>query len=254
MGALDRSVYSDWTRLDGADRVSRFFQSRACEGVVYVAAGLTDPRLPPEDHESVNVRLPRNVIVGATRVGFKVVTFGTVMEKIVGSHSVNAYLQSKVRFAKYLEDTNTDNPNMLHIRIHTLYGGRPPDAHMFLGQLLNAIESGGRFEMSAGDQLREYHHVDDETAAVAALVRSGIHGTVDLSHGAPIRLRDLARSVCEKFGNLDRLDIGVLPRSPYDNFSRVFERMDLLKGCTFRETLPSVFEYMKTCIETAKAI
>jgi hypothetical protein len=74
-----RSVYAEWWRNDAADDISRFLvDSVKGDGTVYVAAGLIDPSRPGEDHLQVNYLLARNVIEGATKLGFRVVTFGTV--------------------------------------------------------------------------------------------------------------------------------------------------------------------------------
>ena len=53
----------------------------------------------------------------------------------------------------------------MHLHLHTLYGGRP-QAHMFLGQMIRALERGAEFAMSSGEQLREYHHVHDIAGAM----------------------------------------------------------------------------------------
>ena len=83
----------------------------------------------------------------------------------------------------------------IHLHLHTLYGGQP-HPHMFLGQMIGALERGAEFHMTSGEQLREYHHAHDIAGAMLAgrdweSAREPVH----LSSGAPVRLADLARAV-----------------------------------------------------------
>lgn len=245
--ALDRSIYSEWTQDNATDGIKRFFERVANAGdVVYVASGITDPGAPADEHFGVNFTLPRNVINATSQLGLKVITFGTIMEEIVGDRADNPYYLSKVRLGRYIDEQAAKGGTALHLRVHTLYGGGPPAKFMFLGQFLDAVRAQRRFGMSAGDQLREYHHVVDEVRAVAKIVASNAIGSVNLSHGAPVRLRDLARYLARRFDCEDNLDIGAFPSSPLDNYDRVFECTPILKDINFRETFASVFDYMET--------
>lgn len=244
---LERSVYATWTRVGAADSVARFFEPFAGKDrVVFVAAGLTDPKRSPDDHNQVNLILPQNIIEGASRLGIRVITFGTIMEEIVGHPAGNPYFDSKLRLSGYIQEATSRSADVLHIRLHTLYGGGPPDRFMFLGQLLEAIERQETFKMSGGTQLREYHHIDDEVSAISVLANSGITGAIDLSHGAPVRLRELASYICDRFGCLDCLQIGAIPSSGTDNYDRLFEPAPILRQIGFRETFSSVFDYLKS--------
>jgi nucleoside-diphosphate-sugar epimerase len=246
--ALERSVYSAWTQPGAAENVTNVLKSFAAgPHTIFVAAGITDPKRPSEEHNQVNLNLPQNVIEGASRLGLRVITFGTIMEEVVGRTGENPYYDSKMRLSDYVRKSADDAADVLHIRIHTLYGGGPPERFMFLGQLLDAVRRRETFKMSAGDQLREYHHVDDDVTAISLLANSTIKGFVNLSHGVPVRLRELATYVCGRFDCLDRLQIGALPTSGNENYDRLFEPLSIPGGVKFRETLPAVFDYMKSC-------
>jgi nucleoside-diphosphate-sugar epimerase len=243
--ALDRSVYADWTEPEMGEAVADLLADYQGSGhVIYNAAGLTDPKRPLDEHLRVNLVLAQNVIAGALSRGVRVVTFGTIMEEFVGPRGANPYFESKRRLSDHIVSL-ADKARVLHLRIHTLYGGGAPDRFMFLGLLLHAIQSRETFRMSAGTQLREYHHVDDEIAAIARLVSSGISGAVDISHGEPLRLRDLARYVCEQFGCVDRLEIGAIGAPSSENFDRVFERPAVLQDVVFRDACSGIVEDLK---------
>src|SRR5690606_22898583 len=101
-----------------------------------------------------------------------------------------------------------------------------------------ALRQGVPFEMSSGSHLREYHHVDDDSAAIRVLAAGESRGVIELSHGDAIALRDLATHIFEKFGALNSLKIGAAPNPKKDNFGTVFKRHPELAGVRFRDTLP----------------
>lgn len=244
----ERSTYSEWWREDGAERASWYLEGFGAQtGVVYVAAGIIEPSRPDDDHEKVNYQLARNIVEGATRLGFRVLTFGTVMEKLVGEDSTNPYYSSKKKLGCFVEDFATRSGSALHVRIHTLFGGGPPDTFMFLGQMFHALINQVEFRMSPGTQLREYHHLDDEVRAISRLAGGLAGGSIDLSHGEPVTLRDMANYVFQAFGYLELLKIGALPGPAADNFGVVFKRTSALGDISFRPTLPAVVDYLQHC-------
>lgn len=243
--ALPREVYQEWWRPNSADAVARFFESRGDDrSTVFVAAGLLDPRLPRDEHMQVNYLLPRHVIEGATRLGMRVVTFGTVMERLIVA-TKNAYVQSKTLLGDYVAQAANEHTPATHIRVHTLYGGGEPSPFMFLGQIRRALVEHTVFEMSPGNQLREYHHLDDEVRALRVLADAHVNGVIDLNHGEPISLKMLARHVFKSFGAESLLRIGALPEPPEENYGTVFERPALLNDSNFRATLPAVVSYLR---------
>jgi nucleoside-diphosphate-sugar epimerase len=245
--ALERGDYAEWWRDDAADAVTRFFRSRFEDGaVVYVAAGILHPGAEAEDHERANFRLPRNVVLGAARAGLRTVTFGTAMETVMGDQSSSPYVASKLRLGNFVQNL-PPKAGALHVRLHTLYGGGPPHPFMFLGQIWAALATGSEFRMSPGKQLREYHHVEDDVAALRLVVESGARGALDLSHGSPIALCDLARHVFEQFQRLELLQLGALSAPATDNYSRVFARPAVLSDVHFRDALSGVVDYLRAC-------
>jgi nucleoside-diphosphate-sugar epimerase len=250
--ALPRSDYSEWWHNGAADLVSRFLEERKSSlGTIYVAAGLIDPSLSSDEHQRVNYYLARNVIMGASKLGFKVVTFGTVMETVVGSGSANSYFASKIDLGNFVENFSIKSNLVLHIRVHTLFGGGLPDRFMFLGQILHSLLSHSEFKMSPGTQLREYHHIDDEVIAIEKLLESGATGAIALSHNEPIALKDIAKYIFNAFNCSKLLSIGALSGPANDNYKVVFERPHPLDNMSFRETLPALVDYLRTCTGSA---
>ena len=234
---LDRADYATWSQ-DGADAVARDLERLAAPGdLVCVTSGLLDPAASADALHAVNVALPRNVLDAAARLGLRTMTFGTILEALPTG---NPYVRSKIELGEHVARRVADGAAATHVRLHTLFGGGPPHRFMFLGQMLDALRARRPFEMTAGRQLREYHHVDDDASAILRIAASGATGVVELSHGAPVALRDIALAVFQAFDSADLLRLGALPEPAQDNFDRVFARPALLDGVHFRDALPAI--------------
>ncbi|MBT2298864.1 NAD(P)-dependent oxidoreductase [Variovorax paradoxus] len=240
---LERSVYEDWWQSGSDSRIRRYFEGAPPGSSVAVTAGVLDPAAPEAEHRRVNVELPANIIAGACAARLRVLTFGTVMERLI-AHP-NAYVASKAELGRIVAERAAAGDPVVHAQVHTLYGGGTPSPHMFVGQIAHALRQKVPFEMSPGRQLREYHHVDDEVAAVHALLETGLAGVVTLSHGAPCTLRDLAAHVFAAFGRQELLRIGARPEPPDDNYATVLQHPTWLAHVDFRPALPGVATYLQ---------
>jgi hypothetical protein len=252
--SLDRKIYEDWSHPDAADLVSRYFEKRSDEnGTVFVASGLLDPMQSQEDLLRVNYTLPKNAIDGATRLGLKVITFGTIMEGLL--QSKNPYIQSKTALGEYVSAVADKSKLVTHIQVHTLYGQGQPSPFMFLGQMLNAILADQPFKMTSGRQLREYHHLADEAAAIRKIEEFAGPGVISLSHGQPDSLKAIAEAVFAALGKIDLLRIGALPEPADENYNKTLLPPDIIAEMSFRPSLPSIVEYMRECsiLENIKA-
>jgi nucleoside-diphosphate-sugar epimerase len=246
---LPRSLYEHWGAPGAQREIAAYFAPWADTGAtIYVTAGLLDPRLAAQEHARVNVALPMHIIEGAAPLGLKVRTFGTVMEALLTSH--NPYVRSKAELGRQVAAAAVSGLPAAHLRIHTLYGGGEPASFMFLGQILSALRERQPFRMTQGRQLREYHHVDDDAAALVQLEAAGLTGVVDLSHGAPLSLRALAEHVFDAFGVRELLELGALPEPPADNFEAVLTRPAPLAHAHFRQALGGVVDYLKPYLQS----
>ncbi len=244
---VERAVYEHWGTSDSTADITAYFEQRARPGaVVYICSGLLDPKLASDELYNVNFRLPRNIIQAVSPMGIRAVTFGTAMEETL---TANPYVLSKLALSRFVDGIQDARAPALHIRIHTLYGGGEPSPFMFLGLVLNALRFEKPFDMTMGRQLREYHHVADDAAAIRLLVDHSVKGIVALSHGQPITLKDLAETIFGLFGKDQLLRLGALPEPEQENFTQFFLRPTLLEGVVFRETLAGVSEYMKALVK-----
>ena len=243
---INRLIYEDWSREGAADQVSNYFDKNVRENsTVFVASGLLDPNLSEDDLIKVNYTLPKNVIDGASKLGVKVITFGTVMEGLIKSK--NAYVLSKTDLNNYVEKMLNAERSIKHIQLHTLYGIGHPSPFMFLGQMLLAIKANLPFQMTSGRQLREYHHLEDDAAAIRLIADSSVSGVVNLSHGQPVSLRAIAENVFDALGESQLLRLGALPEPAEENYDRIFRANEIVDSVRFRDVLPNISKYMKNC-------
>lgn len=244
--SLDRAVYEDWSESRGEILVSRYFEKEIAEegSVIFIASGLLDSRLSKEDLLKVNYGLPRNIIEGVKNSGIKIITFGTVMERLLNFD--NPYVQSKVALSNYVENVGQGR-GVTHIQLHTLYGIGKPSPFMFLGQILESLRYNRPFRMTSGLQLREYHHLTDDAKVIRYIEESIGSGVVNLSHGRPLGLKEIAESIFRAFGRNELLCVGALPEPSVENYEKTFEPIYLNSSALFRDDLPAIIEYMRDC-------
>lgn len=241
---IDRAVYEDWWKEGAEKEIFEYFeQEDTSDSVIFVTAGLLDPNLPAEDLLRVNYLLPKNIIKGTAELGIKVVTFGTIMEEL--GESKNPYIQSKRALSAFVKELPTHQTSAIHIRIHTLYGNGAPSPFMFLGQIQDAILNNHSFEMTSGNQLREYHHIEDEVKAIKRIASTHIKGVFNLNHGESVALKEIAQTVFIAFGKQNLLKIGAIPDPAVDNFNQKFEKPDLLQNNRFRSAVPAILHYLQ---------
>jgi nucleoside-diphosphate-sugar epimerase len=122
---------------------------------------------------------------------------------------------------------------------------------MFLGQMISALRAGRPFAMSAGTQLREYHHVADVAQAASRLLSLAPwpeEPVLALSTGRPVRLADLAMAVFTRMQRQTDLQIGALPSPQAENFERIFKPApDWLLG-EAREPLSGVADWVQEMV------
>ena len=180
------------------DTLSALFKK--AENIINCIA-ITDPLVGMSSIRYVNYEIPLllNKFCMGRNIGL--INFGTVFEE---SNMDNDYVRSKRQCANDLIYKNT-----VHLRLNTIYGGLAnPISHMFLGQMVHALESRQLFEMTSGVQYREYHSYDAIAKYVADNLGVLVTGIHDLSSGDGIRLRDLAQYIFQSQNALSLLKLG----------------------------------------------
>jgi dTDP-6-deoxy-L-talose 4-dehydrogenase (NAD+) len=130
----------------------------------------------------------------------------------------NAYSVAKDMLRRSLEILKVHlRYDLTWVRLFYLYGpGQNPNA--LIPQLDRAIDAGDAvFEMSAGEQLRDYLPVERAAAYLVDLaLHHGDDGIVNCCSGRPISIRRFVEEHVRQRGSKIRLGIGKVPYSPYE--------------------------------------
>lgn len=94
-----------------------------------------------------------------------------------------------------------------------LYG---PHEHpdRLVPSIIRSLLTGAPAACSEGWQLRDYLHIVDAAAALAALLESELTGPVNVGSGTPVRIRDIVAALGEFIGRADLIRYGAIPTSP----------------------------------------
>jgi len=222
---------------------------------VIFAGGITDPHVSVEKINYSNIEFPNRVIEATfDHSNFRYLTLGSINENVELSYKNNNYLRSKLELGRLIEKKSYESngkDRFLHLRLHTLYGGKPKD-HMFLGQIANAIKNGTVFRMSSGLQLREYHHVDDIAVTIRSILERewNFGPIVEINSGKPVRLAELAKAIFKAFKKEELLEIGSIPTPSGENMEKVFQRSEDWLMSFSRTSISGVIESLKQYLKT----
>lgn len=92
-------------------------------------------------------------------------------------------------------------------RLFFLYGPREPRGKL-VSDAINMLLNGKRLLTTPGLQKRDFIHVDDAGAALAALALSAVTGPVNIASGQSVRVRELLDHVAKATGGHDLIDFG----------------------------------------------
>jgi nucleoside-diphosphate-sugar epimerase len=131
---------------------------------------------------------------------------------------VTAYGKAKDELRAHLERLQQRHPfNLTWARLFYLYGeGQAPGS--LLPQLEGAIARGDvAFNMSGGEQLRDYLPVEEAAAYLVRLALNGRdNGAVNVCSGRPVSVRQLVEGVVAKHGSSIKLNLGSIPYPEYE--------------------------------------
>jgi nucleoside-diphosphate-sugar epimerase len=116
---------------------------------------------------------------------------------------ITAYGASKLAVTELLRALSRSNRFPSVTLRPTIAYGPGQDDSMFLPALIRALVEGRNFDMSLGEQTRDFIYVDDLVKAIIrALVTPGICGDViNISSASPIRIDALAKMTANMLGD-----------------------------------------------------
>jgi len=122
-------------------------------------------------------------------------------------------LYAAAKHALYLtgrEMARRDGWSFASGRIFNVYGpGENPDR--LVPQVIRDLAAGRPCELTEGEQLRDYLHVEDVAGGLLALARSPLEGAVNIGSGEPVKVGDVARTLGRIMGAPQLLRFGAKP-------------------------------------------
>jgi len=130
----------------------------------------------------------------------------------------NPYGLAKNTLRLFLQALQKQTPFTLQwARLFYLYGeGQNPNS--LLASLDRALDAGEpRFNMSAGEQLRDYMAIEDAAAQLAGLIqRPSFDGVINCCSGRPVSVRTLVEAHIRQRGASIELNLGHYPYSVHE--------------------------------------
>jgi nucleoside-diphosphate-sugar epimerase len=143
----------------------------------------------------------------------------------------NPYAVAKDSLRRFLQELQRHESFTLQwARLFYMYGAGQAGGSI-LAQLEEAIEKGATvFEMTDGEQLRDYLPVEEVARRLALLnATPSVEGMVNVCSESPVSIRQLVGDHAKRLGSGIRLGLGLKPRRDYEptafwGASRVFDR------------------------------
>ena len=102
-----------------------------------------------------------------------------------------------------------------HARIFNVYGPGE-DERRLVPHVIRGLLRGEPCDLTPGEQIRDYLHVEDVASALIALAESEIRGGVNVASSQPVTVAALAQTVARLVGRPELLMLGARPSRPGD--------------------------------------
>jgi nucleoside-diphosphate-sugar epimerase len=100
-------------------------------------------------------------------------------------------------------------------RLFYLYGPME-DERRLVPALIGSLLAGREFKATAGDQVRDYLHVEDVAEALAALALGSVEGSFNIASGEALTVGRLLETAAEIIGQPELLQLGAMPYRTWD--------------------------------------
>jgi nucleoside-diphosphate-sugar epimerase len=135
-------------------------------------------------------------------------------------------------------------------RVFFLYGPGE-DERRLVADVASRLVAGERAATSAGDQVRDFQHVDDVAAGFAALAAAGATGAVNVASGAGVAVRRVVELIAAAAGRPDLLDAGALapraddPPSIVADVTRLREEVGFVPSIALEDGLAATVDWWR---------
>jgi len=241
---IGRDIYDNW--IHSGDAALNYINELQIKPTYIInTVGLINKNLPIKDLIEINTTLPLNLLKINEEFASKIITFGTVHERDAKFRLGSKYIESKGQlFDFYQTNANLLKEN-LHFQIHTWYGGPKLHKEMLLGQIVEAINQKSEFKLLDGNQIREYHHIEDDCSVIKTAIYQNTTGIVEISHNEVLTIKRITESIINYFARYGKID------NEYDSeMSPVINKNFIINTeFTFRRTIPGIIDYLERVVD-----
>jgi nucleoside-diphosphate-sugar epimerase len=126
------------------------------------------------------------------------------------------YAGSKLAFKFILDQIGrTTGIETAWVRLFYQYGAYE-DKRRVVPAVITSLLSNQTQKLTAGEQIRDYLHVEDVASAIAAIFHKRVTGEVNIGSDKPVSIRDLTLKIGALLGRTELLDYGAIPYNPDD--------------------------------------
>lgn len=216
-------IAADVTHRD--ELIAALDQARPSHVVHLAAVGATEPFLPIEEARRVNLTGTIHVLEASQRVSLeRFVHVGTAYEHsaTASQQPHNPYVASKVAawsfWHSFIQEHQLD---AVAVRLYYVYG--PGQIHGLIPAAVRAAQSHACFEMTPGEQWRDFVYVADVVAALlAALVLPNVCGhTYDIGTGVGLQVKTAVQRIFEITASRGDYRLGALGYRPHEEMELI---------------------------------
>ena len=158
------------------------------------------------------VGCPRLVIAGTS------VEYDTSTEHVSETspiHPANLYAAAKHSLFLTASNLDVDGCSVATARIFSVYGPWE-DPRRLVPYVISRLLAGKPCELTGGEQIRDYSHVEDAAGAMWAIAKSSVVGPINVASSQPVSVTSLAERLGELLGRPELLHFGARPSPPGD--------------------------------------
>jgi nucleoside-diphosphate-sugar epimerase len=106
-----------------------------------------------------------------------------------------------------------NDASLAWLRIFNTYGTYD-DERRLVPSIVRALLRDECVATTAGEQIRDYTHVEDVASAILKVAESRYNGPINIASGVAVSVRDVAVTTARLLGKAEKLRLGVLPYPP----------------------------------------
>ena len=216
-------IAADVTRR--AEMIAALKAARPTHVVHLAAVGATEPFLPIEEARRVNFTGTTHVLEACQAVGIKrFLHVGTAYEHSTATlqQPHNPYVASKVAAWSFWQNFIQQHElEAIALRLYYVYG--PHQVHGLIPTAVRAAQRHERFEMTWGEQWRDFIYISDVIdALMTALTAPRVCGqTYDIGTGVGLQVKTAVQRIFEITGSHGEYVLGALDYRPHEEMELI---------------------------------